>query len=131
MPRLDKTALLLGFLLAGTFLQAAPTQADRPVFARCTGAIDGLPIRLEFAAPALSPGQPGTMNLFLGDHPEAIDHNLNVLADDENGTKVEVFTALEPEYRFAVITIPRARKSRVVIYAEQWRANWATVDCER
>ena len=72
----------------------------------------------------------GTMNLSFAGGP-AVPHELKITADDERGTMVEMYAAFDSKLKFAEFLIPKTAKSRVRIYAIQFRAEWATVECVR
>ena len=101
-------------------------------FAKCTGAFNGAPFTLEFLKEHIAeqPRNKGVMNMF-GPDGFKIEHKIAIMADDERGTQIELFAALDPTIKFAEFTIPKANDSRVTIYAIHFRANWATVDCKR
>lgn len=101
-------------------------------FAKCAGAFNGVPFTLDFLKEYLAgrPRNTGVMNMIVPDGTK-IEHKIAILADDERGTQIELFAALDPTIKFAEFTIPKVNESRVTIYAINFHANWATVNCKR
>lgn len=116
---------------ASSAIESGPKQ-ELLRLAKCTGTVDGMPLTLEFLREhnAGRPRNKGVMNMIVPDGSK-IEHKIAIGADDERGTQIELFAALDPTIKFAEFTIPKAKESRVTIYAIHFRANWATVDCKR
>jgi hypothetical protein len=110
-------------------LASAQAQKAPAPFAVCTGTLDGARVQLKFLAGKTGEG---VMLLAFGEgEDDSVPHPMTILSDDEKGTRVAVYAAMDPGVKFAEFTIPAEKKSRVTIHAIHFHADWMTADCSR